>query len=180
MELFLVVCLKNGSFPPPFIASRGRFRDYIWKEPTCNHHGWITRGWHVATGGERRRGGAVCGHTQVAPPCNRPLHVGCMLVRGCVYMGGGPIFFGRVGYFAILWLGYALRLAWLCILHVFSLIIKHVSFKTYKHQNLRNLLVINPILSSVFRINKFYAGFWRLKSCIKDRQHEQPLHDWSD
>jgi len=55
----------------------------------------------------------------------------------------------------------ALRFVPLHNLHVFCLIIKHVSFKTYKHQNLRNSLVINPILSSVFRINGFYVVFWQ-------------------
>jgi hypothetical protein len=121
--------------------------------------------------GERRRGGAAAPRRH---PRNRPLHVGCRLVLGYVYMGGWPIFFGAVGCFEILWLGYVLRLAWLRILHVFSLIIKNVSFKTYKHQNLWNLLVINPILSSMFRINGFYVGFWQLKSCIKDHQQAPP------
>jgi hypothetical protein len=114
---------------------------------------------------------AWCARTRATPPRNRPLHIGCMLVLGCVYVGGWPIFFGRVGCFEIF-------LAWICftpcLIVLFAyvfLIIKHVSFKTYKQQNLRNSLVISPIQSSVFQINVFYARFWRLKLCIKDRQH---------
>ena len=60
------------------------------------------------------------------------------------------------------------------ILNVFSLIIKHLSCKTYKHQNLLNSLVVNHILSSVFRINGFYVGFWKLNLCNKHHQQASP------
>jgi hypothetical protein len=49
-----------------------------------------------------------------------------------------------------------------------------VSFRTYKHQNLWNSLVINPILSSVFWINGFYVVFWRLNLGVKDPQQAPP------
>ena len=49
-----------------------------------------------------------------------------------------------------------------------------MSFKTHKHQNLWNLLAINPILSLVFWINGFYVGFWWLKLGIKDHQQAPP------
>ena len=60
------------------------------------------------------------------------------------------------------------------IFTLFSLIIKHVSIKTYTHQNLWNSLVINPIRSSVFPINGFYVGFWPLNLGGKDCQQPSP------
>jgi hypothetical protein len=82
-----VVCVENGSLFPPFIASRGRFRDYIWKEPAMEgspgDDTWQLEARGVEEGVRPHPGG----------------------------MGGWPIFFGRVGCFEILWLGYALHLA---------------------------------------------------------------------
>jgi hypothetical protein len=66
--LMVCVCVENGSLPPLFIASRDRFRDYIRKEPACNRHGGITRGLHVAVGGERRRVGLVRPHPSGTSP----------------------------------------------------------------------------------------------------------------
>jgi hypothetical protein len=70
-----VVCVENGSLFPPFIASRGRFRDYIWKEPAMEgspgDDTWQLEARGIE-GGVRQHPGDTS--------CNRPLHVGCMLV----------------------------------------------------------------------------------------------------
>jgi hypothetical protein len=97
--------------------------------------------------------------------------VGRCSVLGCSLVGILPKLLSWMGLFIYPLRKLASESAFLVnSLHLFV----HVFFKTYKHQNLWNLLVINPILSSMFWINGFYVGFWQLKLCIKDRQQAPP------
>jgi hypothetical protein len=73
-----VVCVENVSLSPPFIASRGRFRDYIWKEPAMEGSPGDDT-WQLEARGVE--GG--CGSTRVAPPAI----VLCMLVACWLHVG---------------------------------------------------------------------------------------------